>query len=264
MEENLAPKIAELLKWNIYVQRTTEGYSTAIISRFKHSEIYYFEEAIIAVEFIIDNNTDNNSNSNKILVINDHLVDEPYQPYNLVDLNKNKHNHSQKELNNLIEKEMKEAHINRTQTFSKKLEKILSSHKDLNIPIFITGDHNEPSHLDWTTNAVKNEFCPFEVEWPTSKMIYDFGFIDSFRHLYPDEVLNKLNSWSPAEEDVDAPRHDRIDFIYHMNINVKDVNYIDSKFSDHLAVFATYSFEPKKDKDNKENNLNKDLNLKNK
>jgi len=49
-----------------------------------------------------------------------------------------------------------------------------------------------------------------------------------------------------------------------MNINVKDVNYIDSKFSDHLAVFATYSFEPKKDKDNKENNLNKDLNLKNK
>jgi len=81
--------------------------------------------------------------------------------------------------------------------------------------------------------------CPFVVEWPTSKALYDIGFKDSYRTIYPNEVTEHGITWSLAKED-EGKRFDRIDYIYFKNIEVEKVVVIDNKVSDHSAVMATF------------------------
>jgi endonuclease/exonuclease/phosphatase family metal-dependent hydrolase len=45
------------------------------------------------------------------------------------------------------------------------------------VPVFLTGDMNSPSHLDWPS-----------LEWPVSKALADAGFRDSYRDVHPDPV----------------------------------------------------------------------------
>lgn len=90
--------------------------------------------------------------------------------------------------------------------------------------VFLGGDFNEPSHLDWAENT-KNlyDHQGTVIRWDCSVMLYENGFKDSFREVYPNPVTHpgftfpsdnvgvgtdKL-SWAP-----DADERDRIDFIY--------------------------------------------------
>ncbi|MBV7532982.1 endonuclease/exonuclease/phosphatase family protein [Chitinophaga sp. sic0106] len=90
--------------------------------------------------------------------------------------------------------------------------------------IFLGGDFNEASHLDWTS-ATSQLFDHHGVtaNWTCSAMLYQQGFKDSFRELYPNPVTHpgftfpadntavpvcKL-AWAP-----DADERERIDFIY--------------------------------------------------
>ena len=231
IKENIAPVIAKILGWNVYIQRTSGGYSTAILSKFNHSQIFYLNDEIIAVEFEV-------LNKKKIIAINDHLTDEPYE-YERIQT------HNIKKPEKLRGESVKAAYEVRAKPFLEKIKHVLDTRKDIHTPIFITGDFNEPSWLDWTKKATENNLSPCELEWPTSKLIYKQGFIDSFRKLYPDEVKYHVDSYSVAEEDKDYYLvFDRLDFIYHMNTNVKSVKYVDSNFSDHLAVVGTYSLDP--------------------
>ncbi|CEJ80285.1 hypothetical protein VHEMI00479 [[Torrubiella] hemipterigena] len=80
------------------------------------------------------------------------------------------------------------------------------------IPVFLAGDFNASSHLDWT-DAARNLHCGVGyTPWPTSKIPVDAGLIDSFRHLHPSPVAYPANTWSPIHPD--APQ-DRLDFIYY-------------------------------------------------
>ena len=91
--------------------------------------------------------------------------------------------------------------------------------------IFIGGDFNEPSHLDWiekTKNLYDHNGVVFE--WPNTKSLEKAGFIDAYRHLFPNPLthpgftypadnrqadLKKL-AWSP-----DADDRERIDYIFY-------------------------------------------------
>lgn len=91
--------------------------------------------------------------------------------------------------------------------------------------IFLGGDFNEPSHLDWQSDTKDlRDHNGLVVDWPCSSILYDNGFIDSYRDIYPDAVSNpgftfpsdndkievgKL-TWAP-----DADERERIDFIYY-------------------------------------------------
>lgn len=44
----------------------------------------------------------------------------------------------------------------------------------------VMGDFNVPSHLDWIPNA-KNLHCNVSFDWPVSKLLEKYGFLDSFR-----------------------------------------------------------------------------------
>ena len=91
--------------------------------------------------------------------------------------------------------------------------------------VFLGGDFNEPSHLDWT-DATKNLYDHNGVvyQWDLSTLLYQSGFIDAYRQLYPSPVSHpgftfpsdnkdiKVNSltWAPT-----ADERERIDFIYY-------------------------------------------------
>jgi endonuclease/exonuclease/phosphatase family metal-dependent hydrolase len=93
-----------------------------------------------------------------------------------------------------------------------------------NLPVFLTGDFNEPSHLDWT-QAAANAGLHFgkKVAWPTSTAVVNSGLTDSFRQLRPDVINDRGNTWtpgSPAPTQTPNEVFDRIDFVYYTGANV--------------------------------------------
>jgi endonuclease/exonuclease/phosphatase family metal-dependent hydrolase len=91
-------------------------------------------------------------------------------------------------------------------------------------PVFLTGDFNEPSHLDWTQRAADAGLhFGRKVAWPASTAVVNAGLTDAYRELRPDEVLNRGDTWTPGDP---APNvganevHDRIDFVYYSGVNV--------------------------------------------
>ena len=102
--------------------------------------------------------------------------------------------------------------------------------------VLLGGDLNEPSHLDWQEESKDLwDHNGAIVNWDCSIALYDNGFIDSYREIYPDVVnypgftfpsdnidatISKL-TWAP-----NADERERIDFLYYYpnkNIALKDV-----------------------------------------
>ena len=83
------------------------------------------------------------------------------------------------------------------------------------IPVFLTGDFNSPSHLDWTpaVAAVRDD-VRFPFDWPVSRALADAGFRDSYREVHPDPVAVPGFTWTPGgPESVEDEVHDRIDWV---------------------------------------------------
>ncbi len=81
-------------------------------------------------------------------------------------------------------------------------------------PLFVTGDFNEPSHLDWTKASHAAGHCPVVVEWPSTKALADAGFQDAYRKINPNPVHKRGLTWTPTTVLTDPKdRHDRIDFV---------------------------------------------------
>jgi endonuclease/exonuclease/phosphatase family metal-dependent hydrolase len=89
----------------------------------------------------------------------------------------------------------------------------LASH---GVPVFLTGDFNSPSHLDWTTavDEVREE-VRYPVVWPVSEALGAAGFRDSYREIHPDPVAVPGFTWTPPGtlESVPDEVHDRIDWV---------------------------------------------------
>jgi endonuclease/exonuclease/phosphatase family metal-dependent hydrolase len=91
-------------------------------------------------------------------------------------------------------------------------------------PVFLTGDFNEPSHLDWTQDAATAGLhFGKKVAWPASRAVRNAGLVDAFRELRPDEIADRGETWtpgSPAPQIDPGEVHDRIDFVYYTGANV--------------------------------------------
>src|SRR5690606_14132133 len=85
-----------------------------------------------------------------------------------------------------------------------------------NEKIIITGDFNEPSHLDWTPEAVQAKLIPISVGWPQSRALVDSGLSDAYRQIHPDPVSKPGYTWTPTPAKRDVL--DRIDFVYHSRL----------------------------------------------
>ena len=83
------------------------------------------------------------------------------------------------------------------------------------IPVFLTGDFNSPSHLDWTpaVAAIRPEVA-FPFDWPVSRALANAGFRDAYRVVHPDPVAVPGFTWSPGgPETITNDVWDRIDWV---------------------------------------------------
>jgi endonuclease/exonuclease/phosphatase family metal-dependent hydrolase len=121
---------------------------------------------------------------------------------------------------------------------------------DEGYPVFLTGDFNEPSSLDYTAEAVGTRKEISEpVPWPVSETLLDHGFRDSYREVHPDPVAVPGITQERTGE--------RIDYVYaagpSKTIDSKlagepggeDVDIEASPWtSDHRAVLSTFDVSP--------------------
>ena len=187
-------------------------------------------------------------------VFNVHLSSHPYQPYQLLKIRPKWHKHTNNITFIKTEAEAIEwAKKARGVEIGKVLRQVKSI-PDKDAPIFVVGDFNEPSHLDWTDSAAKAGRHPIKVAYPTSTELAKAGFSDSYRTIYPDEMKNPGLTWSPKYEIDDPTTHpDRIDFVYFKGdgLEVSDVKIVGENKenadivvapypSDHRAVVASF------------------------
>ncbi len=66
------------------------------------------------------------------------------------------------------------------------------------VPVFLTGDFNAPSHLDWTLAAAKAGRVPYALDWPASRLLERAGLRDSYREAHPDAVATPGLTWTPG------------------------------------------------------------------
>ena len=131
---------------------------------------------------------------------------------------------------------------------------------DRGVPVFLTGDFNSPSYLDWTKAAAKaRSKVPYAVQWPASKALADAGFADSYRDVHPDPVADRGFTWSPGGPE--TQKHDffdRIDWVLHAGpattvssllVGERGNPQVDLAFkkpypTDHRGVVSTFDLTP--------------------
>lgn len=230
-----AEAIADMLGWH-YIQ---QGSDTAILSRF---EILGTTKKKFGVKIRTDA-------GNIIYVFNVHLMHAPYQPYQLLNI---------PYCNAPFLKTEKEAIAAAKKARGREIKDLLreiESISDQSCPVFITGDFNEPSHLDWTQAAAKAGIHPLKVAYPSSEALAKAGFLDAYRTVFPDEIKKSGFTWTPQTKPEDPKdHHDRIDFVLAkgqgitpakaeiVGENTKNADIAVSPFpSDHRAVIATFN-----------------------
>ncbi|MBS0029745.1 endonuclease/exonuclease/phosphatase family protein [Chitinophaga hostae] len=118
------------------------------------------------------------------------------------------------------------------------------------LPVVMVGDFNIGSHLDWiaATSAIHYNRM---VEWPESKAMKNAGFIDSYRKLHVNPLLDPGLTWTPraATSSFKYGLRDRIDFIYYKGLNLRPIastviDYHPVMFpSDHAAVMTVFELK---------------------
>jgi len=133
-----------------------------------------------------------------------------------------------------------------------------------NIPVFLTGDFNAPSHLDWTPATSATHGGVGNVAWPTSNAVINAGMTDSFREVNSNPATIPGDTWSPVFQGTEP--QDRIDFVYYKGGAVKPLDSIvyttaventvgawgssttpllnNTWPSDHAAVVTTFRLKP--------------------
>jgi exodeoxyribonuclease-3 len=197
-----AKKLAQMLGWNYFDQ----GGRKAIISR-----------------YVIETNTPNKQgvtlllpNNRRVFVFNVHFFHAPYQPYQLAGIPYAGGAFLKTEAE-LIDAAQK-ARGHEVELLLSELRIAVMS----GLPVFLTGDFNEPSHLDWNEKATAAGKAPLKVAYPATRAITAAGMHDAFRELFPDVVSHRGNTWTPIKtEDDPTERHDRIDFVFFSGSDVK-------------------------------------------
>ena len=122
----------------------------------------------------------------QIAVFSVHLLPYPYEPYDFRD-----------GIIETPEEAINSSTTNRLPGILTVLSKIDSLLNE-EIPVFLTGDFNEPSHQDWTTEAASHHFGKV-VSWPVSSRIKETGLTDAYRSYYPDEIAHPGITWTTFE-----------------------------------------------------------------
>ncbi len=233
-----AEKLAKLLGW----QHVDQGGRTAILTRYKIAGTTPKKWGA-KIEL---------PSGNAVYLFNAHFAYIPYQPYQLLNIPYGNYPFLKTEA---------EAVQAAREARGGQVERMLAEVADVRgekSPIFITGDFNEPSHLDWTAAVHAAKLCPIEVEWPTTKAVVSAGFLDGYRAIHVDPVKRRGITWTPTTKVTNPKdRHDRIDFVFSAGDGVKAVDaavvgensenadiVVHPYPSDHRAVVVEFQLAP--------------------
>jgi hypothetical protein len=181
-----------------------------------------------------------------IAVANTHLPSTPYGPYKV------QHGWSHHEVMQL-ERRLR---LRALKPLLHRLPRLIAR----GVPVFLTGDFNSPSYLDWTKAVSQaRPKVKYAVRWPASKALADAGFGDSYRDVHPDPVADPGYTWSPGGPE--TRKHDffdRIDWVLHAGpattvssllVGERGNPQVDLAFkkpypTDHRGVVSTFDLTP--------------------
>lgn len=190
------------------------------------------------MEFIDENFVRVHLNDEKIInFFNIHFTAHPYQPYQIRD----------GEITTVwqIEHEAEETRREEFQDLLKDLHSLIKDEE-----IILVGDFNEPSHLDWTSEAASQGLnFGLEINWPISFNLESIGMIDAYRQQFSNPISHPGLTWTPFQSENEV--HDRIDYIYYSGrlelneVSIVGPDYlsdivIDYYESDHRAIFSKF------------------------
>jgi endonuclease/exonuclease/phosphatase family metal-dependent hydrolase len=135
---------------------------------------------------------------------------------------------------------------------------------DRNIPVFLTGDFNAPSHTDWTADTVgERPFLRYPLQWPVSVAVSQTGLKDSYREVYPDPQQHPGLTWwarrppLPAYTPDENDAEERIDFLWYAGaVEVESTEIVGERGfagvsisvepwpSDHRGVLSSFTVTP--------------------
>lgn len=189
-------ELAKLLGWHYLAQPDKRG----ILSRFPIIRATNGKQGALI----------RGAGDHAFFLFNVHLPAAPYQPYLLLGIE-----YGQKGVRLHTEAEaIRSAEQARSRQVQALIEDIKSEPESGRSLVFVTGDFNEPSYLDWSDAAARAGRCPIKVEYPSVRAVAELGFIDTFRAIYPDPVDKPGHTWTPTTRaDDPKDRHDRIDFV---------------------------------------------------
>lgn len=240
-ETDNSVELAKQLGWHHFQQ----GGNKAVISRFPISG-HTPKKTGVFIEL---------ADGQSICLFNAHFPAAPYQPYQLLDIE-----YGDAPFIKTEQEAIDWARRSRGSQLTQMLIE-LSQVRDREIPTFVTGDFNEPSHLDWTEPAAQKGIHPIRVRYPTAKMVAAHGLIDAYRKQHPNALLRPGFTWTPLTDPSDqADHHDRIDFVFcdrrHCTVEACQVigesqdsaDLVIAPWpSDHRAVLAEIRIKPRQD-----------------
>lgn len=189
-----AKVIAETLGWHFLDQ----GGGTAVISRFPIVENTPKKWGV-RIE---------HPSGKAVWLFNVHFAHAPYQPYQLLKIP-----YADAPFIEGSEAAVSAAHKARGDEVTSMLAEVKSI-TDPSAVLFVTGDFNEPSSLDWTEDVFRAGRAPAAVAWPTTAAVYAEGFIDCYRAAHPKPLEHPGYTWTPTTKESDPQdHHDRIDFV---------------------------------------------------
>lgn len=131
------------------------------------------------------------------------------------------------------------------------------------VPVFLAGDFNAPSHLDWVEATREQHYGVGAVPFVWSLLVEEAGLTDSFRSANPDPAGDPGITWSTVHKRGEP--QDRIDFVFHKGSKLKlvasrvfttEVEHTTGRWgapmervrenpwpSDHAAVLSVYELE---------------------
>ncbi|KAF9979240.1 hypothetical protein BGZ65_006700, partial [Modicella reniformis] len=122
-----------------------------------------------------------NMNTRFMYLFNCHLCYYPYQPFQLLKIPYGQQpflKTADEAIQSCIDTRGAEMNI-----ILDEIQKVAEEEQD--VPIFLTGDFNEPSHLDWTPLAIMAGLQPMTVKWPMTQWAYKHGLVDLWRAFRP-------------------------------------------------------------------------------
>lgn len=235
--ESVAPAIAAALGWHVHDQTAENGalWANAVISRHPIGAVSAND---LGVELDV--------NGTRVWLFNIHHDDEPYQPYQVLGIE-----YGPAPFVKTAAEAEHWARDTRGPAMDL-LEADMAAAGDA--VVIVTGDFNEPSHLDWTEAAVAAGQQPLAVNWPTTLRLTEAGFTDAYRAAHPDPVAKPAFTWTPMGDEADPEdHHDRIDFVFARGAKVTAASIVgetgprsdialDPWPADHRAVVATLEF----------------------